>query len=138
MQRQIFASSELEFKELQPNGQIGKKEKILPLKKTDNAHIEIEEKAVDMSEPIVVEKINEGFDVTKSKFTIYDNKIVAISGNEWRELEPNGKISKKGEIAPTNTQETDQMAIDEQLVEETESDNELDTEPEVSFYQLSP
>ena len=50
-------------------------------------------------------KINnkwKGIDGNKNRFTIHDNKIVAISGNKWTEMEPNGDITESKEILSEN------------------------------------
>ena len=41
-----------------------------------------------------------GFKPENSRFTVHNNKIVAISGQEWTEIEINGKVVKSQEILP--------------------------------------
>ena len=47
-----------------------------------------------------------GFNINKSKFTVHNNEIVAITANKWTEFGHNGKISKSGDIEVENIEES--------------------------------
>ena len=41
-----------------------------------------------------------GIDGTDNRFTIHNNKIVAISDNKWTEIQPNGDVIESQDILP--------------------------------------
>ena len=44
----------------------------------------------------------QGIDGNDNRFTVHKNKIAAISGQKWTEMEPNGDISESQDILPEN------------------------------------
>ena len=67
-----------------------------------------------------------GIDGNKSKFTIRDNKIVAISSDKWNELEPNGEITKSEEVLPQNLDEDSDSTAFPMISEETPEENYIE------------
>ena len=60
---------------------------------------------------VEIESKWKGINGTDNRFTIHDNKIVAISSDKWNEMQPNGDITKSEDILPENFDE----GLDEQV-----------------------